>query len=110
MKSITDSVVTKQYGYGKHFIDVPVDAYSFGRRIEANQTEKEYIGTVNVLFNKGRYFEATVPKSIIHEVHELVYLPISYETMICGSWKKLEDFVIALNCLGYHANITIDWI
>ena len=110
MKSITDSVVTKQYGYGKHFIDVPVDAYSFGKSIIYNQCEKEYIGTVNVLFNKGRYFEATVPQSIIQEVHELVYLPISYDTMICGSWKKLEDFVIALNCLGYYANITIDWI
>lgn len=110
MKSITDSVVTKQYGYGKYFIDVPVDAYSFGKRIESHQCEKEYIGTVNVLFNKGRYFEATLPKSIINEVAELIKTDISYNTMIVGSWRLLEDFVVALNCVGYRANITIDWI
>jgi hypothetical protein len=110
MKSITSTTPVKQYGYGNNFIDVPVDAYSFGRMIEANQTEKQYKGTIYILFNKGRYFEATVNKNIIAEVSELTGIDITYDTMIVSSWTKLEDFVTALNCLGYYAEIKIDWI
>jgi hypothetical protein len=106
MISITNTIETKQYGS----FSLPVNAYSFGRMIAANQTEKEYKGTVYVLFNKGRYFEATVYKSIIDEVSELTGIDISFKTMIVGSWNQLEDFVIALNCLGYYAEIEIDWI
>ena len=39
MNSITSSTPVKQYGYGNNFIEVPVDAYSFGKRIEMNQEQ-----------------------------------------------------------------------
>jgi hypothetical protein len=110
MNSITSSTPVKQYGYGNNFIEVPVDAYSFGKRIEMNQEQIYDRPQICVLFNKGRYFEATLPKSIINEVAELIKTDISYNTMIVGSWRLLEDFVVALNCVGYRANITIDWI
>ena len=109
MNTITSTPV-KQYGYGNNFIEVPVDAYSFGKRIESNQEQIYDRPEIYVLFNKGRYFEATLPKSIINEVAELINTKVSYDTMIVGSWKLLEDFVTALNCVGYRAKITIDWI
>ena len=110
MKSITETTPVKQYGYGNNFIEVPVDAYSFGKRIESNQEQIYDRPEIYVLFNKGRYFEATLPKSIINEVAELINTKVSYDTMIVGSWKQLEDFVTALNCVGYRATIDIDWI
>ena len=110
MKSITSTTPVKQYGYGDNFIDVPIDAYSFGKRIESLQEHEYDYPTIDVLFNKGRYFEATVPKKIINEVAELINTKVSYDTMIVGSWKLMEDFVTALNCMGYHARINVDWI
>lgn len=110
MKSITSSTPVKQYGYGNNFIDVPVDAFSFGKLLETNQEQIYDRPEIYILFNKGRYFEATLPKSIINEVAELIKSDISYKTMIVGSWKLLEDFVTALNCVGYRATIDIDWI
>lgn len=110
MKSITETTPIKTYGYGTNFIDVPEHPFIFGRAIESNQEQRNYSGNINILFNKGRYFEATVPKDIINEVSSLVKIDISYDTMIVGSWKQLEDFVISLNCVGYRAKITIDWI
>lgn len=107
MKNITNTIETENHCG----LIVPKDAYSFGRTIEYNQNESSYNGIQDVLFNKGRYFETSIyNKEILKEVSELTQIPIQFNNMICASWTKLEDLVIAMNCLGVKVNIDINWI
>jgi hypothetical protein len=105
MKNITSTIELEEH-CGSFY---PKDAWAFGRAIESNQ-ENNLKNIISVLFNKGRYFETTVPNRIIKEISELIQSPIQYDTMIVDSWKKLEDFVIAMNCLDYYVKINIDFI
>ena len=89
----------------------PEDPYKFAKDIESKQHTSKDCGYHKVLFNKGRYFETSIyNKEILTKVSELIQVPISYENMILGSWKKLAEFVIAMNCLNIHVEIDIDWI
>lgn len=88
---------------------LPKDPYSFAKAIE-NAQERDLSYSLTILFNKGRYFECSPNRTILQEISELTKLEIQYNTMICGSWKQLEDFVIAMNCLDTYVNITVDWI
>jgi hypothetical protein len=88
---------------------IPKDPWSFAKTIE-NAQERNLSYSLTILFNKGRYFECSPNKVMLQEISELTGLKIQYNTMICGSWKQLEDFVITMNCLNTYVNITIDWI
>ena len=89
----------------------PKDPYTFAKFIERQQEYKKLDANHTILFNKGRYFETSISnKKVLHEVSELINSSIEYNNMIVASWKKLEDFVIAMNCLGIYVNIDIDWI
>ncbi len=88
----------------------PKNAWVFAQILEQKQ-ELKTGKPLNILFNKGRYFETSVyDQKLIEELSKLSDISISYDTMIVESWKKLEDFVIALNILGYTAKIRVDWI
>ena len=92
-------------------VEYPKDPYRFGKTIEFNQNEKYYCDTVTVLFNKGKYFETSIPNTeVLKSVSELIEIPIQFSNMIVGSWKKLEDFVIAMNCFNVYVKINIDWV
>lgn len=108
MKNITDTIETTEHCD----IIVPQNPWEFAGLIQASQKRPLdiYSITVYILFNKGRYFEVTVPTPVIKKLEELTGLECKFETMFCASWTKLEDFVIALNCLGIYAKIKCDWI
>lgn len=103
--NITDTIETEEFCGTL----IPKDAWSFAKTIE-NAQEHNLSYSLTILFNKGRYFECNPNRTILKEISELTELEIQYHTMICGSWKKLEDFVIAMNCLDTYVHITIDWI
>lgn len=63
-----------------------------------------------ILFNKGRYFETSLPKQLLEEVSQLTGITISYNTMIVAGWSMMEDFIIAMNILGWYVDIDLDWI
>lgn len=89
----------------------PLDPWAFGMSIQSSQTDVPYDNTHHILFNKGRYFETDVhPKELRDEVSEMCGIPVQYNTMIVGSWKQMEDFVIAMNIKGIRVKIDIDWI
>lgn len=89
----------------------PKDPYKFANEIQYAQERKLTNSTHKILFNKGRYFETSFyDKNICEEVSELIQSPIQYNDMIVASWRKLEDFVIAMNCLEVYVIINIDWI
>ena len=114
MKDITNTIELKEH-LGSF---QPKDPFGFAASIILSQAQEinpfqrdqdEYV--CSVLFNKGRYFETSIddPK-ILKEVSELIDSPIKYRNMIVDSWRKLEDFVIAMNCLGIYVSIHTDWI
>lgn len=91
-------------------VQPPTDAWKYGKDIEANQ-DKGLNRSHNILFNKGRYFETSIyDKEVLNTVSELTGIPIQYTNMIVASWNKMEDFVAAMNLLGYRVNIDVDWI
>ena len=100
--SFTSAVITDQFGG-------PENPYSFAQAIQFSQPANLSYYT-SVLFNKGRYFEVSIASNIIKEVSELSGAKIEFGTMIVDNWRKLEDFVIAMNILGYYVKITTDWI
>ncbi len=108
MKNITSTIELEDHNGNS----IPKDAWSFGKAIENNQDySKLNNGRHNILFNKGRYFETSIyNKDILNEISTLTGIPIQYNNMIVANWKKMEDFVIAMNCLGILVSITIDWI
>jgi hypothetical protein len=108
MQSITETTQTEQHGN----LVVPIDPWAFAKAIERNQSDKNRCWEYHtILFNKGRYFETTIRNNkILNEVSELIKSPVQYNNMIVDNWKKLEDFVIAMNCLGIYVLITVDWI
>lgn len=106
MKGITSSIELEEH-CGKL---VPKDPWDFARQIEATQYGEELTsGETTILFNKGRYFEAFVYGSLLDEVAELTSIPVEYN-MLCASWRKLEDFVVAMNCFGIRVVIKVDWV
>ncbi len=106
MNNITNTIELEEH-LGKQ---QPKDPYNFARSIECRQEQNlPYIHTI--LFNKGRYFETSIyNKQHLIEISELITSPIQYNNMIVDTWRKLEDFVIAMNCLGYYVKIQIEWI
>lgn len=91
----------------------PKDPWKFASNIDSSQTVTKYDanGTINVLFNKGRYFETSLPsRSLLVSLSKAIKSKIQYNCMIADSWKKLESFVKACNRRGYYVNLTIDWI
>ncbi len=103
--NITNTVETETYGS----ITLPKDPYSFAKAIE-NSQENNLSNSLTILFNKGRYFECTPNRNLLQEISQLTGLEIQFNNMMCGSWRKLEDFVIAMNCLDTYVKINIDWI
>lgn len=89
------------------------DPWTFAKEIEYAQEAKyseAFSGHWNLLFNKGRYFEMSAyNKEIADGVCDLLKIELEYN-MIVGSWKQLEDLVIAMNCYGIYICITVDWI
>lgn len=107
MESITSKLVLEEH-CGLH---QPKDPWAFATAVQASQKNRTSSDIHTILFNKGRYFETTIYNSKIRqEVSELIQSPVKYDSMIVDSWRKLEDFVIAMNCLGIHVIINIDWI
>jgi hypothetical protein len=107
MRNITINTETRT----AHGFEQPANPYKFAKAVQfAQELSKDY-GFQPVLFNKGTYFEATITNNnILKEVSELINLPIKYSNMIVGSWDKLEDFVIAMNCFNIYVVIDIDYI
>lgn len=108
MKSITESIELEEHCGNMQ----PKDPWKFAKAVESSQ-EWRTLGQAShrILFNKGRYFETSIyNKEIINEVSDLTKIPITHNNMLVASWKKLEDFVIAMNCLGIYVSITIDYI
>lgn len=104
MKFITDTTQLDEHGR-------PKDPWSFAKEIERNQDRNNCWTTHKILFNKGRYFETSIyDKKILTEVSELIESPIQFDNMIVDNWRKMEDFVIAMNCMGVYVKIEIDWI
>lgn len=100
---ITDAVVLDEY-------NAPKDPWTFARQIEANQELDLRQATLNILYNKGRYFECTMPSIAMRdEVCELIGIKPEYG-MIAASWRKMEEFVLAMNCFGWRVSINVDWI
>lgn len=88
----------------------PKDPWKFGMDIQCSQPTN-LLGRHTILFNKGRYFETSIyNKETLEQVSELTGLKPQYTNMIVGSWKNLEDFVIAMNIIGIYVSINIDWI
>lgn len=103
--SITSTCITEKHLGNEQ----PKEAWKFAKDIEYSQPILN--AKHNILFNKGRYFETSIyNKEILNKVSELTEIPVQYNNMIVGSWKKMEDFVIAMNILGIYVNITIDYI
>lgn len=104
---ITSTTETK-----KHCgILVPKDPWKFAKTVQNQQDSKNLTHNHSILFNKGQYFETSLYEAnTLKEISELTNIPIKYNNMIIGSWKQLEDFVIAMNCLNYYVHINIDWI
>lgn len=90
----------------------PKEPWKFKDKLQYSQDTKLINGySHSVLFNKGRYFETSIyNKEVLREVSELTGIAPQYGNMIVGSWKKLEDFVIAMNCLGIYVKIDLDWV
>ena len=64
-----------------------------------------------ILFNKGRYFETTLPNQALRvSIAKAIKCKLQYKTMTIGSWKKLESFIKAMNKRGYYVYISLDWI
>lgn len=64
-----------------------------------------------VLLNKGNYFETSIyDVKIREEVSDLIGVPVEFDNMIAASWRKLEDFICAMNCLDIFVEIEVDWI
>lgn len=109
MKNITSTIELEEHCGNL----VPKDPWSFAKSVENAQCYDELKGAMihSILFNKGRYFETSMyDQSLLNEVSKLINSPIKYNNMIVDSWKKLEDFVIAMNCLNVIVRINIDWI
>lgn len=114
--SITAVAPTESHGN----LTVPKDPYKFAKDIQHAQERYKSIGSFErilseehkILFNKGRYFETSIYNAEIREqVSKLADIPVTYNNnMIVASWKKLEDFVIAMNILGIYVEIDVDWI
>jgi hypothetical protein len=107
-RSITSSTKTTRV-FNK---DIPNDPWMFASDIQALQDINIlHNGYHHVLYNKGRYFETTISdRKVLNEVSELIKSPVQHDNMIVDSWTKLEDFVIAMNCLGIYVSIKTDWI
>jgi len=104
MKNITETIELDADGR-------PKDPWSFAKAVERSQEYNKMQQSHTILFNKGRYFETSIyNKNVLNEVSELIKSPIQFNNMIADSWRKLEDFVIAMNCFGIYVNIDIDWI
>jgi D-serine deaminase-like pyridoxal phosphate-dependent protein len=90
----------------------PKDPYNFGKAIQYSQPRRSTMnGEHHILFNKGRYFETTICNAqLLHDLYELTGFEPQHTCMICQSWRDMEDFVIAMNILGYYVEIDIDWI
>lgn len=107
MKTITSTIELEKHGSGF----IPKDPYGFATKVQYAQNKKDCDNEHTILFNKGRYFETSIyNKKVLNEVSELIGSEVQYDTMIVDSWTKLEDFVTAMNCLGYYVKIEIDWI
>lgn len=77
------------------------------KRIKYSEREK----TLNVLFNKGRYFEMTISDNkLIASISKAIKVKIEFGDMICAGKHKLEALAVALNKRNIYLNITIDWI
>lgn len=92
--------------------DVPVDPYKFGTDIQFSQSSsRTFNGRHRILFNKGRYFETTIGNpQLLEALCNLTGFKPKHHNTIVQSWKDMEDFVIAMNILGYYVDINIDWI
>lgn len=89
----------------------PKDPYKFGTAVEMMQDRSKLTGRHKILYNKGKYFETSFyDLELMKKVSELSETAIEFDDMIVGSWKKMEDFVIAMNIFGYYVKIEIDWI
>lgn len=99
---ITDAVQLDEWS-------VPEDPWNFAKAIEASQEYGAHKHRIEILFNKGRYFESTPSLLIRDEVAALINVKVEYN-MVCASWRKLEEFVMAMNCLDTYVHIKVDWI
>jgi hypothetical protein len=107
MKNITSTIELKEHCGTLE----PKDPWKFAKDIQNSQECKLGSAKHSILFNKGRYFETSLyNEQLCKEISELIQSPIKYNNMIVDSWLKLEDFVIAMNCLGIYVIINIDWI
>lgn len=104
MTPVTDKVELDTHG-------LPVDPWGFAKAIESNQEYNAFERRQTILFNKGRYFEGSVyDQEVREQVSELTGLKVEYSNMLCGSWKKLEEYVLAMNCMNFYVHINVDWI
>jgi hypothetical protein len=84
-----------------------VNSRQIDRQIKTSANQR---GTLNILFNKGRYFECSPNRNILQKLSDNTGIAISHNTMIVSNKDDLDKFVIELNKLGYIANIELDWI
>lgn len=96
--------------YEKYVRPYQNEIYNFVNEIALNQPNDLY-NTVNILWNKGRYFELSCYiKDIIRFVSQSAKIKIQYDTMLVGNKYKLEAVVKAFNKKGYYCHITQYWI
>ncbi len=110
MGQVTNSIETRLL-FGE--VTVPASPTEFARRLNGLQQKmfREYDGTVNVSFNKSRYFETSVyDKKLCASMAQAIKSKIQFGNMLIDSWTKLESLVVAFNKRGVYVNITVDWI
>lgn len=103
--------------YNQHYKDKVEPIF---KEIEkaVNQISKSQEGdfhtTINILWNKCRYFELTLPsdKEIQRFIKQSAKIksPSYAPNMLVGGRLKLEAIVKAFNKKGIYCNITQDWI
>lgn len=89
----------------------PAYPYKMASHIQRNQKLKrgDSLGSVGILFNKGRYFECHLPQKIAEEAERDICIE-NMNGLVSGPWRLLQLFVDYLNEHKIYANISVDWI
>jgi len=89
--------------------EIPRDPFGFASQVQQAQKLSNPTEKINILFNKGRYFETNPLLKRTQDYLESQGIKIQYDAAV-DSWKKLEKFVHLMNSLNIYVNINIDWI
>lgn len=81
------------------------------KELEASQPLSYSSPTINILWNKCRYFELTeINRNIRLFISRSAKIKIKYNSMFVGGADKLEAVVRAYNKKGIRCSIKQDWI